>query len=126
MPYNFTTATEVPPRIISNIGVDILDEAISMIKEKTDFDQNQRDIISACFQHAINKVMHDHGKNVEGFQLQRKEAEEISDLIRIGKKVGAIKEFRRCTGADLRSSKEFIERFNLNGVGAADFLRLFI
>jgi ribosomal protein L7/L12 len=108
--YMFQTLQSVPQRVINKIGQDILTNFEIRLKGHSIDITEKRDILMDL-QMAVDQVASEHAPSVDGYRLTDKQVIVIGDLIRMGKPIGAIKEFRYATGEGLRESKNFIDKF---------------
>lgn len=106
--YIFQTYQRVPARVIKAIGQDIKRNMFLRLRH-----MNQDDLLQMGldFDMAIDQVASEHAPSVDGYRLTDKQVGVIADLIKMGKSIGAIKEFRYATGEGLREAKHFIDKF---------------
>ena len=106
--YMFQTYQVVPQRVIKAIGQDIMKNVMLRMRHLEDKEAVQ---LVHEIEMAIDQVASEHSPSVDGYRLTDKQVGEIGELIKIGKPIGAIKEFRFATGAGLREAKTFIDKF---------------
>lgn len=117
--YMFQSYQRVPRRVIQAIGDNIKHNFMRRMVHL-----NHEDLIkmSHDFDMAISQISDEHCPSVDGYRLTDKQAVVIGDLLRMGKPIGAIKEFRAATGADLREAKNFIDNFSKGKTAEEAFL----
>ena len=106
--YIFQTYQRVPERVIKAIGQDIKRNMFLRLRH---MGQDALLQLGLDFDMAIDQVASEHSPCVDGYRLTDKQVGEIGDLIKMGKNIGAIKEFRFATGEGLREAKAFIDKF---------------
>jgi ribosomal protein L7/L12 len=106
--YMFQTFQRVPKRMIQAIGEDIKKNFLLRMVHHSEQELMR---MGHDFDMAISQVSDEHCPSVDGYRLTDKQAAVIGDLLRMGKSIGAIKEFRAATGEDLRTAKNFIDKF---------------
>ena len=106
--YMFQTYQRVPRRVIKAIGEDI---KANFMRRNCHLDHEDQIKLSVELDLAIAQIADEHSPSVDGYRLADKVVSVIADLIRNGKPIAAIKEFRAATGEGLRESKDFIDKF---------------
>lgn len=106
--YMFQTYQRVPQRVIKAIGQDIKKNIMLRMRHLEDGEALQ---LLHEIEMAIDQVSSEHAPSVDGYRLTENQVAVIGDLIRMGKPIGAIKEFRHATGEQLREAKNFIDKF---------------
>lgn len=107
--YMFQSFQRVPRRVIEAIGKDI---RANFMRRMVHLDHEDLIRMGHDFDMAISQIADEHCPSVDGYRLTDKVVSVIADLLRMGKPIAAIKEFRAATGEDLRKSKDFIDKFS--------------
>ena len=106
--YMFQSYQRVPSRVIKSIGEDI---KRNFLLRQVHHSEEELMRMAHDFDMSVSQVSDEHCPSVDGYRLTDKQVDVIADLLRLGKPIGAIKEFRAATGEDLRTAKNFIDRF---------------
>ena len=124
----FNANVSVPKHIIEKIGNEIKGLLIRDLQSDPRFEMMQDDlqVISNKMENAIYSFATSQEKSCEGWSLEKHQAEAVANELRLDRKIMAIKEFRTYTGAGLRDSKLFLDKFGLGEVGAMEFLAVFV
>ena len=117
--YMFQSYQRVPRRVIQAIGDDIKKNFLYRMVHHSEQELMR---MSHDFDMAISQIADEHCASVDGYRLTDRQVDVIADLLRIGKPIGAIKEFRAATGEDLRKAKNFIDRFTKGKTSEEAFL----
>lgn len=124
----FNANVSVPKHIIESIGNEIRNIFMRNLHGDPRFEMMQDDlqVINTKLENAIYSFAASQEKSCEGWTLEKHQAEAVANEMRLGRKIMAIKEFRTYTGAGLRDSKLFLDKFGMNEVGAMEFLAVFV
>lgn len=125
----FETRVSVPKHIVEKIGLEIRERFMRGIYEETHLSSRDIGQIDEILQSVILKYSSNQEKSCDGYSLTKDDAEIIANEMKQNRKLMAVKEFRRATGAGLREAKSFLEKFGVQGIGetaAIEFLSVFI
>lgn len=124
----FDTKVSVPKHIIMHIGDEIRKALFKDLESDPRYEMMFDDlqVISNKMDNAIYAYASSQEKSCEGWALEKHQAEAVANELRLGRKIMAIKEFRAATGAGLRDSKLFLDKFPLNEIGAMELLAVFV
>jgi hypothetical protein len=124
----FNANVAVPKHIIEAIGNEIKNTLMRDLHGDPRFEMLQDDlrVIEHKLENAIFSFASSQEKSCEGWSLEKHQAEAVANELRLDRKIMAIKEFRTYTGAGLRDSKLFLDKFGMGEVGAMEFLAVFV
>ncbi len=124
----FNANVSVPKHIIIAIGDEIRAILIRNLTNDPRYAMMNDDIqiINNKLENAIYSFAASQEKSCEGWKLEKYQAERVANELRSDRKIMAIKEFRTYTGAGLRDSKLFLDKFGLGEVAAMEFLAVFV
>jgi len=117
--YMFQTYQRVPRRVIQVIGEDLKS---NFLRRMVHHSHEELIRMSHDFDMAISQLADEHSPSVDGYRLSDTIVGVIGDLLRMGKPIAAIKEFRAATSADLLTAKHFIDRFTKGKSAEESFL----
>lgn len=126
----FQANVAVPAHIVEQIGSGIKQLLIKTLASrglKDDrFDELTIHEISMTMNDVVDAYAARQEKSCEGWTLTKDQAELVAFELRNDRKIMAIKQFRTATGAGLRDSKLFLDKFGLGNVGAIEFMAVFV
>lgn len=124
----FDTKVSVPKHILLHIGEEIRHMFMRSLEADPRFEMMRDDlqVINNKMENAITAFAISQEKSCEGWTLEKHQAERIANEIRNYRKIMAIKEFRAATGAGLKEAKYFLDKFEMNEIGAMEFLAVFV
>lgn len=125
MSFTFSVMAKVPDDTIRVIGNSLVEDLLDRLNRRSKLSSTQLDIVQYHANKAIINLVVASTTVVDGYSLTNEEIIEIASLIRIGERIATIKAFFSATGAGLKMSKEFIDKFPLGVEGANKFLRTF-
>ncbi len=112
MDYIYSTHVAVPESTIHRICTDLMRNTLHECLEQ-DIDLNERQLL--LLGRKMNAVMdsmcRSNRMSVDGWHLSEEQVNEVTQELHSYRKIGAIKAFRKATGAGLRDSKHFIDSF---------------
>lgn len=109
MSYMFQTFQQVPTKTIKAIGIDIKNNFFMRLRH---IDDRLLQEIAHEFDMAVNQVADENGITVDGYRLNDDQVSAIGQLLKLGKPIAAVNEFRYATGVGLREAKDFIDKFS--------------
>lgn len=124
----FNTNVSVPKHVIQQIGNEIKNTLMRDLHIDPRFETLHDDlqVINDKLANAIYSFAISQEKSCEGWSLEKHQAERVANELRNNRKIMAIKEFRTYTGAGLRDSKLFLDKFGMGEIGAMEFLAVFV
>ena len=124
----FNANISVPKHIIQQIGNEIKNTLMRDLHSDPRYSMlfDDLQVINDKLANAIYSFATSQEKSCEGWSLEKHQAEAVANELRKDRKIMAIKEFRTYTGAGLRDSKLFLDKFGLGEVGAMEFLAVFV
>ncbi len=120
----FQTYVSIPSHIIEKIGYEIRRRFIKSL-EKDGVPEEEIYKLSGRLSIACAEVANNYSSTCEGWSIDQRQAIEIANMLAKGERIQAIKMFRSATNSGLREAKEFIDKFRLDGSGAASFMIAF-
>jgi len=125
MSFNFSVITKVPDGTVAAIGNSLVEDLLDKLNRRTKLSAAQLDIVQYHANKAITNLVEESTATVDGYCLTGDQITEIASFIRAKENIKAIKAFFHATGAGLKASKDFIDKFQLGVKGANKFLRTF-
>jgi ribosomal protein L7/L12 len=123
----FETTVEIPFHIIEEIGMSIHTKFVHQLEASSSWMFTGDDIAHINEVLKTTVILHARAteKSREGWSLTKIEVDNIFHEILNDKKIMAIKSFRHATRAGLKDAKNFIDKFEMNKIGAMKFLNVF-
>jgi len=122
----FDTTINVPPHTIREIGNSIRNRVIKEMEDLyLDYKQDHVTLtaIDGILQHVVNSYASSHDKkSSEGWIIEESVVHDIATELLHHRKIMAIKRFRESTGAGLKESKHFIDKFGTGVNAHEDFI----
>jgi ribosomal protein L7/L12 len=109
MSYMYQSFQQVPTKTIKAIGIDIKNNFFMRVRHLPDKLLQE---MAHEFDMAVNQIGDENGITVDGYRLNADQVSAIGQLLKLGKPIAAIKEFRYATGVGLREAKDFIDKFS--------------
>ena len=125
MSFIFSTSTAVPANTIKEIGLELQKRAMIRLLQMGGLTDEDLDKITYAFSKELFKLVIENVATVDGLSLKKDDVSFIANLLKNGKRISAIKEFRSVTGIGLREAKDFIDEFPSDVRGALDFMNTF-
>ena len=122
----FETRVAVPKNIIYQICMDMKDKVLNDLVQNSEFAAPDIMMIQTRMETVAAAIANSNEKSCEGWSLEKHQAEMCAAAIRNGQKILAIKEFRAATGAGLREAKLLMDKFEMNEIGAIEFMAVFV
>jgi hypothetical protein len=127
--YSFHPEVKVPKNIVCQIGDDIRIRFLEKVANHIRWIRREdHEMLDELFRSVVYDLTNNRDKSSDGWVLDERTVDVIANEMTQFQKIGAIREFRSITGASLRESKEFIEKFGASGKGplaAKEFRRAF-
>jgi hypothetical protein len=112
MAYVFNQTVKVPVDVINQMGQELINNTVhELLGEDLSLVDSQVHLIKSKMEAILHSICHDNGIMVEGYVLDRQAVDRIAKELHNFRKIEAIKQFRAVTGAGLRESKDFIDKF---------------
>ena len=125
----FQTHIAVPDVVIHKLGIEIKERLIEELEKDEHFSYLHKDMrtydLGQKFNWILNKYVEENIPSYNGYTLDISVVKEISDLLKNRRKINAIKEFRRATGAGLKDAKYLIDEFGTGQAAAEQFMVAF-
>ncbi len=122
----FQTSVRVPGGVVRRLGTELKYLLLNDITQNNDFSSKELHNIRKSMEKVVDEFSNSQKKSCDGWELDQSVAYTIADHLRRGKRINAIRDFRSATGAGLKESKDFLDRFGTGEIGSVEFIASFV